>query len=192
MSSHKCFDFFVQCLNPMITIINGSTRSKNKGNRDKPTKFNANNIYQENKNVPLNRSNTEAKVIQSGCKNSGSSKKYNCWFFKGSHKMSDCIALEGTPIEERRAFVKKNRLCFNCLSSNHNINQCPSKMSCKVTECGKSHLMFLDRERLSKSTANSTKTDADTQMPGIFNSTNQAASINSFLTEVPIIKKSVH
>ena len=52
--------------------------------------------------------------------------------------------------------------------------------------------MFLDRERLSKSTANSTKTDADTQMPGIFNSKNQAASINSFMTEVPIIKKSVH
>ena len=45
MSLHKYFDFFVQCLNPMITIINGSTRSKNKGNRDKPTKFNANNIH---------------------------------------------------------------------------------------------------------------------------------------------------
>ena len=65
-------------------------------------------------------------------------------------------------------------------------------MSCKVTECGKSHLTFLDRERLSKSTATSTKTDADTQMPGIFNSTNQAASINSSMSEVPIIKKSVH
>ena len=45
MSLHKYFDFFVQCLNPMITIINGSIRSKNKGNRDKPTKFNANNIH---------------------------------------------------------------------------------------------------------------------------------------------------
>ena len=119
-------------LTPIIIIIKDSIRSKNKGNRDKPNKFNTNNTHQENKNVLLNPSDTQAKVLQSGSKNSGRSKTYNCWFCKGSRKMSDCIALKGTPIDERRPLVKKKRLCFNFLSSDNIINQCPLKISCKV------------------------------------------------------------
>ena len=85
-------------------------------------KFNTNNIYYENRIPPLNPSNSPAKVSQSGSKNSGNSNKCKCWFCKGNHNIPDCIALKGTPINQREALVKKNKLFFNCLSSNHMIN----------------------------------------------------------------------
>ena len=105
-------------------------------------------MHRENRITPLNPSNTQPKVNQSGSKNSRSSNKYKCWFCKGNHKISDCIALKGTPIDKRRSLVKKNKLCFKCLSSDHMIIECPSKSSCKVTGCGKHHHTLVHKETL--------------------------------------------
>ena len=42
-------------------------------------------------------------------------------------------------LDDRRELGKKNKLYFNCLSSDHMISQCRSKHSCKISGCNKRH-----------------------------------------------------
>ena len=100
-------------LNPVATLIESTIRSKGSGN-------------QGDKSNKLKHD-----------------KKLRCWFCRDSHKISDCTVLKATPVDDRREFVKKNKLCFNCLSSDHMISQCRSKHSCKVSGCNKRHPTLL-------------------------------------------------
>ena len=100
-------------LNPIATLIESTIRSKGSGN-------------QGDKSNKLKHD-----------------KKLRCWFCRDSHKISDCTVLKATPVDDRREFVKKNKLCFNCLSSDHMISQCRSKQSCKVSGCNKRHHTLL-------------------------------------------------
>ena len=100
-------------LNPVATLIESTIRSKGSGN-------------QGDKSNKLKHD-----------------KKLRCWFCRDSHKISDCTVLKATPVDDRREFVKKNKLCFNCLSSDHMISQCRSKHSCKVSGCNKRHHTLL-------------------------------------------------
>ena len=73
--------------------------------------------------------------------------------------------LKATPVDDRRELVKKNKLCFNCLSSNHMISQCWSKHSPKVSRCNKCNHILLHREIFTKNFVTSTKNDANTPTP---------------------------
>ena len=47
------------------------------------------------------------------------------------------------PVDERLRLVKVNKLCFNCLSNSHMINNCKSKVFCRVDNCKKRHHTLL-------------------------------------------------
>ena len=90
-------------------------------------------------------------------------KNLRYWFCRDSHKISDCSVLKATPADDRRELVKKNKLCFNCLSSDHMISQCWLKHLCKVSGCNKCHDTLLHRETSTKNSVTLTKNDANTQ-----------------------------
>ena len=142
-------------LNPIATLIESTIRFKGSGNQgDKSNK-----LKHDNKNHRLNANSSQSP---SG-KTHVNDKKLRCWLCRDSNKISDCTVLKATPVDDRREFIKKNKLCFNCLSSYHMISQCRSKHSCKVSGCNKRHHTLLHRETSIKNSVTLTKNDANTQ-----------------------------
>ncbi|CAI6342683.1 unnamed protein product [Macrosiphum euphorbiae] len=71
--------------------------------------------------------------------------KYNeskpkCISCNSEHYLFQCMKFKNLSVEERRDVVFKNRCCFNCLRSDHQVRQCRSS-SC--TQCGKRHNTLL-------------------------------------------------
>ena len=69
-----------------------------------------------------------------------------CHLCKGSHFTQYCERLVNVAVPERIKIVKRSNLCFNCLKSNHKLEECKSS-SCKT--CNKKHhsLLHLDNEK---------------------------------------------
>ena len=119
----------------------------------------SNKLKHDNKNHCLNANSSQS---QSGRPHIND-KKLRCWFCRDSHKISDCTVLKATPVDDRRELVKKNKSCFNCLSSDHMISQCRSRHSCKVSGCHKHQHTLLHQETSTKNAITLTKINANTQ-----------------------------
>lgn len=78
-------------------------------------------------------------------------KKIICTQCKGAHHITKCDIFLGLKVDSRRDFVKKERLCFNCLNP-HLIKNCRSKFRCR--SCNKSHNTLLHRDERSPSPSN--------------------------------------
>ena len=142
-------------LKPIATLIKSTIMSKGSGNQgDKSNK-----LEHGNKNDRLNANSSQS---QSG-RPLSDDKKLKCWFCRDTHKISDCTLLKATSVDDRRQLVKKNKLCFSCLSSDHMISQYRSKHSCKFSGCNKRHHTPLNSGTLTKNSVTLTKNDANTQ-----------------------------
>lgn len=64
-----------------------------------------------------------------------------CEFCSDNHKLSYCKAFAKQDVSERRAFVSKNRMCFNCLGGNHNVYSCKKPTICRI--CKRRHHTLL-------------------------------------------------
>lgn len=65
-----------------------------------------------------------------------------CFLCKLQHRLYECVQFKNLPMTEKNAFVNKNKICYNCLSSNqHSANKCTSKSLCKI--CSKKHHSML-------------------------------------------------
>lgn len=70
-----------------------------------------------------------------------SSSSILCEYCNEPHKLCFCKKFSKQPIEIRRDFVAKNKICFNCLGGNHMVYDCKKTSSCKV--CHKRHHSLL-------------------------------------------------
>ncbi|XP_030757297.1 uncharacterized protein LOC115883123 [Sitophilus oryzae] len=71
----------------------------------------------------------------------GERAKQGCAFCKReNHLISKCFKYKGLTLEEKREFVKNNRLCYNCLSDGHSVVNCKS-MGCNI--CKRKHNTLL-------------------------------------------------
>ena len=64
-----------------------------------------------------------------------------CILCNQAHRLFSCNTFKGKTESERYEFVRKQRLCFNCLSPKHKSRDCKSKHTCKV--CNKKHHSLL-------------------------------------------------
>ena len=74
----------------------------------------------------------------------GNVAKQGCAFCLGQHAIWRCERFSKQPLRKRRAVVKSENLCFNCLGS-HLVRACKSKSTCR--ECGGRHNTLLHEER---------------------------------------------
>ncbi|UYV82256.1 hypothetical protein LAZ67_21001470 [Cordylochernes scorpioides] len=65
----------------------------------------------------------------------------SCVLCKGEHFLLKCPRFNGMMLPERWTFVKDNRLCYNCLRSNHRVSSCVFTQNCK--SCNKRHHTLL-------------------------------------------------
>ncbi|XP_064642266.1 uncharacterized protein LOC135496725 [Lineus longissimus] len=62
-----------------------------------------------------------------------------------NHALKDCTVFAKKPLQERQEFVKKNGLCYGCLSHGHMSKSCTARSTCKT--CNKKHPTCLHQER---------------------------------------------
>lgn len=61
-----------------------------------------------------------------------------CPLHKTKHSLNKCKAFKAKPLEERRKFLKDNRICFKCCDSDQHIRRnCKATVKCEV--CGQNH-----------------------------------------------------
>lgn len=63
--------------------------------------------------------------------------KSACYVCKQSHPVTKCDEFLKRSPDERNDYVKRNQLCFNCLSDTHALRDCTSEHTCRV--CSKRH-----------------------------------------------------
>jgi len=72
-----------------------------------------------------------------------------CIVCKEEHHLFHCPKFKSMKPVERLKLVKDNRLCENCLRSNHVVSNCRKASVCSVPGCGQKHTKFIhvnDRE----------------------------------------------
>ena len=57
-----------------------------------------------------------------------------------------CLAGCAKTPAERNNFVSDNKLCFNCLSKGHQLNDCKSDFRCREDNCNRKHHTLLHQE----------------------------------------------
>ena len=60
-----------------------------------------------------------------------------------NHWLSRCDKFRKLSLEERKKYVRDNKLCLNCLTSGHFVRSCAKQSFCKVEGCSGKHSTFL-------------------------------------------------
>ena len=71
-----------------------------------------------------------------------------CTYCGASHRLDACSAFSSIPIDERRDFVKTNRLCFACFGTGHMSRHCSTRLTCAI--CSKRHPTVLHFDGFSR------------------------------------------
>ncbi|XP_068691595.1 uncharacterized protein [Montipora foliosa] len=109
-----------------------------------------------------------------------------------SHPLYRCDAFKSKSVEQRREFVFKKNICFNCVNSrDHLAKSCTSTNRCKVPGCGKPHHSLLHQSSLRRPDHQSHLTES-TSTPAIPTSSLSdpsvpTASVNTSVAEPPEI-----
>lgn len=83
------------------------------------------------------------------------SRQQSCVICREDHRLFWCPQFKSMKPTERLQLVKDNRLCENCLLSNHIVSDCRKASVCSVPGCGKKHTKFIHIDQ-----------DRDSDMPG--------------------------
>lgn len=76
------------------------------------------------------KTNPDRKVFHS-------TPKEGCVVCGGDHYIFRCKQFIEMPIPEKKVFIERNNLCFNCLIPNHGVKNCKQRTHCRI--CGKRH-----------------------------------------------------
>lgn len=100
----------------------------------------------EKLNVPKNKFHTYVT-------NNSSEKTPQCYHCKGPHTIFKCESFLSNDPQERINIVKKSKLCYNCLSPWHSLQECSHS---KCSKCGLRHssLLHINRFKNNNSTTN--------------------------------------
>ena len=63
----------------------------------------------------------------------------------------DCDNFKGKTADEKKDYIKSERLCYNCFSKGHNLKDCKSKYRCCIDNCNKRHYSLIHTDEEKKS-----------------------------------------
>lgn len=76
---------------------------------------------------------------------SESQQRKECALCKDVHTLCHCDQFNKMTLKDRRAHVKTNKLCFNCLAAGHSVFKCRMPMSCRI--CKRRHHTLLHQPK---------------------------------------------
>ena len=97
-------------------------------------------VSYETAQADLSRTKPHQRPSRSTVYQSSTSLTLKCPLCEEQHDLDDCLRFLRKPLEERRDFLFKTRLCFSCYnpsSKEHSARNCPNRRTCK--ECGGKH-----------------------------------------------------
>ena len=74
--------------------------------------------------------------------------RLECRLCHQPHPLRRCNEFESMSITQRRSFVARARLCYNCLQSGHNAQHCISEQRCR--KCDRQHHTLLHHPEIGK------------------------------------------
>ena len=77
--------------------------------------------------------------IRSNNINQDEPQEVKCWFCSYDHKLGSCEQFLSKPLFEKKQFVEKEKLCWNCLAKGYILKYFPSQMDCRIPNCNKRH-----------------------------------------------------
>lgn len=101
-----------------------------------------------------------------------------CEFCAESHKLCFCKKFAQQTCTQRRDFVTENSICYNCLGSNHSVNNCRCPTNCKI--CKKRHHSLLHEIGNSRVTPSATERNS---MEGTSSSTSATPIVSCMSTQ---------
>ena len=66
---------------------------------------------------------------------------FACFYCNGSHLMTHCEGFLSLSLDDKRSFVRTQRLCFGCLRRGHSNRDCQKRMRCST--CNRQHPTIL-------------------------------------------------
>ena len=76
---------------------------------------------------------------RASAENDEQEQKHSCSLCSKDHWLYRCPTFKSKGDLEKVSFVKRKRLCFNCLSPKHNVKACKSKKHCFIDGCKSMH-----------------------------------------------------
>ena len=129
--------------NPLVEVV--ATRELPNANKT-PINCHINNFLREQ----IRKNEKEAKEQN----NKGDEKdeqipqrSIKCWFCHKSHKLMNCFKFLKKSLEERKEFVRTNKLWEDCLSKGHLLESCILKFSCRKNGCSQKHQTLLHKDQ---------------------------------------------
>ena len=124
--------------NPLAHIIAAEDTSLKYHNPKKKKNLKVNNMLSEKKDdniMPAIDGKEECKNIK-------------CWVCTKPHRLIDCDNFKGKTPDERKEYIKTERLFYNCFLKGHNLKDCKSAYRCRIDNCNNRHhsLIHTDKE----------------------------------------------
>ena len=111
-----------------------------------------------------------------------------CMRCSQSHPLYRCDAFKSKSVEQRREFVFKKNICFNCVNSrDHLAKSCTSTNRCKVPGCGKPHHSLLHQSSLSLDHQSHLTESTSTHAIPTSSLSDPTVSVNTSVAESPEI-----
>ena len=82
--------------------------------------------------------------------------KHRCSLCAKDHTLYRCVTYKSKSDAEKLSFVRKKRLCFNCLGQKHTIKNCKSKKHCSIDGCKMKHHTSLHQASMKRLAGNNT------------------------------------
>ena len=130
------------------------------------TRNNTNNKKRTNDRSENSQFKFAKKDAQSFATSSSGGSNVKCPRCRSRHHLFQCAVFYALSINDKWAFVKKNKLCRNCLGTDHFNASCKSGKRCK--RCSKNHHTLLHEEH--KPDSKSDGSSANTNVPSTSNS----------------------
>ena len=132
--------------------------------------------------IPTSRSSLYPKALHT--------REHNqecCRCCSSIHSIYHCSQFKSLNVNKRYNIVRRNHLCFNCLSKPHTIEDCSSKVTCK--ECGRKYHSLLHKLLVSRH-AQSVTANSSTPAPSLASSAHtslyqQRNTVTSSFTYMP-------
>ena len=100
-----------------------------------------------------------------------------CVACKGSHSLTQCGQFKAMRPYQRLQLVRRNHLCFGCLSKSHMLATCDKSRTCNVDGCNRKHSVWLHMNQVRSYTQYNVNGDEGGRSPNVV-----TGSVNSCMT----------
>ncbi|XP_026059678.1 uncharacterized protein LOC113044182 [Carassius auratus] len=157
--------------------------------------FRATNERSPKRAKALNTNTQTKSFAQEKQETNGSKPKSPCFMCKSeAHNITKCPTFAAKSIEDKKAFICENRLCFGCLRKGHMTKDCKRRHTCNI--CNRRHPSCLHDDRKQRpveATANSSTSTENHASLETHNVVSHASTQRSSATSsiVPVLVSSI-